>query len=59
LRGLRSASSIGEVGEEERPLTWDEANALIRLVMRIDEKLDRILEYVEGENGEEEEESDT
>jgi hypothetical protein len=46
------------VGEEDAPLTWDEANALIHLIMGIDEKLDRLLEYVEGEDGEEEEEPD-
>jgi hypothetical protein len=44
--------------DEDQPLTWDEANALIGLIMRIDEKLDRIIEHLEGENGEEEEESD-
>lgn len=46
------------MGEEERPLTWDEATALIRVILRMDARLDKIEamldELLDGDDGEEE-----
>jgi hypothetical protein len=39
----------------EEPLDWETTNDLIRLLMRIDAKLDEILDLLEEDDGEEEE----
>ena len=48
------------MAEEEQPLTWDEANALIRVILRMDAKLDELEAKVnELLDVDDEEESDT
>jgi hypothetical protein len=37
----------------EPPITWDDVNSIIRKLMEMDEKLDRVLELLEAEDGEE------
>ena len=44
---------------DEPSLAWDDQSALILALMRLEAKLDRILELLEDELGEEEEEPDT
>jgi hypothetical protein len=38
----------------EPPVTWEDVNSIIRKLMEMDEKLDRVLELLEAEDGEEE-----
>jgi hypothetical protein len=38
----------------EPPITWEDVNSIIRKLMEMEEKLDRVLEILEAEDGEEE-----
>jgi hypothetical protein len=38
----------------EPAVTWEDVNAIIRKLMEMDVKLDRVIELLEPENGEEE-----
>ena len=37
----------------EPPVTWDDVNSIIRKLMEMDDKLDRVLELLEAQGGEE------
>jgi hypothetical protein len=38
----------------EPPITWEDVNSIIRKLMEMDVKLDRVLELLEADGGEEE-----
>jgi hypothetical protein len=38
----------------EPPITWEDVNSIIRKLMEMDVKLNRVLELLEAEDGEEE-----